>query len=122
MRRYSFEHIMNMRDMGGYPLKLKPGEIIAYRKFIRSDAPYKMKKDKLNFLFDIAPIIVDLRSKEEYLDLPTIFHNQDDFLVTYIPIIGGLDWDLYDGNVPECYMGMTRNDSIPRIFFCICPS
>ena len=64
MRRIVCKNVNNMRDLGGYCNK--EGKVIKFNRFIRSNFPYEMTSQEINYLLNNKiNTIIDLRRKDE---------------------------------------------------------
>lgn len=64
MRRFLLSNTLNTRDLGGYSIDY--GKVIAYKVFLRSDAPIQVSDDDIELLLsNNITTIVDLRSDSE---------------------------------------------------------
>lgn len=64
MRRIICKKVNNMRDLGGYCNK--EGKVIKFNRFIRSNLPYEMTNQEINYLLNNKiNTIIDLRRKDE---------------------------------------------------------
>ena len=64
MKRFLFENVSNMRDLGG--CSTKNGKITKYNSFIRSSLPNNMLDSEINLLLENnIKTIIDLRNSDE---------------------------------------------------------
>ena len=64
MRRIVCKNVNNMRDLGGYCNK--EGKVIKFNRFIRSNFPYEMTDQEINYLLNNKiNTVIDLRRKDE---------------------------------------------------------
>lgn len=78
MRRYPFKDVVNLRDLGGYPVSL--GTYTKFGSILRSDAPINISVDEKQFLLDMkVTTVIDLRSPEETLRNPCAFESMEEF-------------------------------------------
>lgn len=72
MRRFPFQYVKNMRDLGGYPIDSK--HITAWKTFIRSDSITRLEAKEIAYLLEYGiKTIVDLRTPEEIEREPNPF-------------------------------------------------
>lgn len=104
MRRYALTNMMNMRDLGGYPISLTA--CTKFGRFIRSDAPLNLTGDELQMLKDMkVTTTVDLRSEAEVLREPSVFRNIEGVHYVHQP--------LNDGE----YIQLTCEEDISKLYF-----
>lgn len=78
MRRYPFKNVVNLRDLGGYPISL--GVYTEFGRILRSDAPCEISDEEKQFLLDMkVNTIIDLRSRDETLRNPCAFAGMAEF-------------------------------------------
>jgi protein-tyrosine phosphatase len=105
MRRVPFTNMMNMRDLGGYPVG--QDSYIAYRKFIRSDAPIDLSDDEIKHLLDNKiNTVIDLRNDEEVLKRPCALKDKVGFQYFHCKLYGDGRLPLTSEDVPISYFEM----------------
>ena len=84
MQRYNWENTLNARDLGLTPTTV--GKYIKFQRFIRSDAPCKIKDNVKDFLVekDIRTII-DLRNENIIKINPNAFEEDIRFTTYNFP-------------------------------------
>src|SRR5688572_3900694 len=71
-RKPAFPHLLNMRDLGGYPLQT--GEQTLSKSLLRSDELWRLTTDGVNRLLDYGVrTIIDLRWPAELEARPSFF-------------------------------------------------
>lgn len=78
MRRYLMTTVVNMRDLGGYPIG--PNAFTQYGRLIRSDAPVNLSEDESQLLKSKKiDTVIDLRTQEEVVKAPSFFYQKEGF-------------------------------------------
>ena len=119
MRRIPFSHMLNLRDLGGYPTK--DGKLTKEFVFLRGDAPVQLVDIELQFLLHHKiTTIIDLRSPEEVKRNPNALCVQSGFSCFSIPLLGSANISNNANNMGEFYF-QTANEkrSIAKVMHCI---
>ena len=102
MKRYLEHSIENMRDLGGYNT---PYGKISYCKLIRSNLPYSLSDQDLDFLKRIGiSTVIDLRSELEYTKKVSSFEQNKNFELIHCPFVVGRDIPATPQDVPLSYL------------------
>lgn len=102
VRRIPFEHLVNLRDLGGHPAP--GGRETAYWTLLRADAPLQLSEAEAQSLADHnVTTIVDLRSDAEVGMQPCYFESAPGFHYHHIPIFQGQKMPTRDEEVPDLY-------------------
>lgn len=116
MKRYLKDSIENMRDIGGYigldNFKIKEEHLI------RSNLPDKLSENDIAFLKKMGiKCVIDLRSKEERKERPSVFENYLDFSIHPIEMVEGREVPSSSEGVPKSYIKMLeKKETIKEIF------
>lgn len=103
MRRYCFEHLLNMRDLGGIPLP--GGGYTVYGSFIRSEAPTFLTECEHAKIKQLGiDTVVDLRSEHEINANPNMLAGKDDIDYFICPQKGGWEMPKTEAEIPATYM------------------
>ena len=116
MQRYNWENTLNARDLGFTPTT--SGKYIKFQRFIRSDAPCKIKDHVKDFLVekDIRTII-DLRNENIIKINPNAFEEDIRFTTYHFPLSINPKPPKSEEDVIENYYRMIENDeSIFHVF------
>ncbi|MEG1426535.1 MAG: tyrosine-protein phosphatase [Oscillospiraceae bacterium] len=114
LRRYPFSQIMNMRDIGGYPV---PGGQIAYKKFFRSAAPLGFTEEEERLLqgFPLTDVI-DLRGSAEVEQAPNAFEKNREIILHHISFMGNIkDYPKSDDFVPTSYLQVAEDSNMLQV-------
>lgn len=88
LRRIPFAHMMNLRDLGGYPTR--DGRETAWRRLLRSDAPVCLTPEEIDWLRrERITTVLDLRSPEEMRRNPCALAELEGFDYHPMPAMGG---------------------------------
>jgi protein-tyrosine phosphatase len=129
--RLLIKTMFNVRDLGGFPTV--NGEVTAFGRFLRSDAPICLDQDDLQQLLDYpVRTVIDLRSPTEIDEMPHALRDLPDIDYFNIPLLGS---DLMAGiaeaqsaltsqsvlSVADLYIHMLQNAREPlgRVFSCL---
>lgn len=78
---------LNMRDLGGIPV---PGGCIPWGRFWRSGVPDAISAEGISFLKSMGVLtILDLRSRQEREQSPSLLEKQEGFSCHWVPLLGG---------------------------------
>ena len=103
VRRYCFEHLPNIRDLGGIPLPC--GKFTRPLQFIRSDAPVLLTKNEQSEIQLMGiRTIVDLRSEHEVESHPNVLAGEKDIHYHLCPQKGGWEMPSREEDIPATYM------------------
>lgn len=105
MKRYAFDHVCNLRDLGGYPAA--GGKTTKYKRFLRCDAPIRLSDAELDTLraMDVTTII-DLRAGQEIEDNPCAMKEQEGFHYHHLPAYLSRDFPELEEDIPKLYFDM----------------
>ncbi len=107
-RRYCFEHMMNMRDLGGYPAE--NGGVTKFGRILRSDVPARLLGQELERVKAIGvTTIIDLRHGVEIERTPCAFAGADGFIYHRCPLIGSTFVPDAEEDVGKFYVDMAGN-------------
>jgi len=121
----------NVRDLGGFATK--DGQITAFGRFLRADAPVRLDADDLHKLLDYpVRTVIDLRCPNELNGLPYILRDQPNINYFHIPLLGP-DLDkamasvkLIDSNgekvgLPDLYIHLLEHsqNTLGQVFKCL---
>lgn len=105
MRRIPLRHMVNLRDLGGYPTQ--DGRVTQFGRYLRGDAPVRLSEDELQLLRDMrVTTIIDLRSDQEVRDVPGAFCGQAGFAYFHMPLYLGNQMPTCEADVPGMYFQM----------------
>lgn len=86
MRRYPFKHMLNVRDLGGYPLSHSLERETKFGVFVRADVPVKIEDEEAAFLLERnISTVIDLRSVGELEEKPCAFASIRGFEYCFAP-------------------------------------
>ena len=75
-RRIPMEHMLNLRDLGGYPAE--SGSFTAWKRIYRSDVPHGLSSQEIRWFQDKGVrTVIDLRSDEEVRRNPVSLKDVD---------------------------------------------
>ncbi len=116
MQRYNWENTFNSRDLGYTPTAT--GRYIKFQRFIRSDAPCKIKNNVKDFLVDKnVKTVIDLRSENIVKINPNAFAEDVRFSTYNFPLSVNPKVPKSEEDVIENYYRMLENDeAIFQIF------
>ncbi len=115
MRRYEVGPLLNLRDLGGYPVR--GGLHTKSGRFFRSDAPANLTQEDVEKLNRLGvETVIDLRGDGEALHRPCSLAGRDPFLYSRHPLLAeGLRID-GERDVPQMYFSMIKNhDAVAAI-------
>lgn len=106
-RDWALDGTRNARDLGGIPLE--SGGYTAFRRFLRTDAPFALsERDRAGLLRAGFDRVLDLRSDMEAAAAPTCLSADARFTVRRVALAGDGRIPGARGEVPETYMEMAR--------------
>lgn len=116
MQRYNWENTFNSRDLGYTPTAT--GRYIKFQRFIRSDAPCKIKNNVKDFLVDKnVKTVINLRSENIVKINPNAFAEDVRFSTYNFPLSVNPKVPKSEEDVIENYYRMLENDeAIFQIF------
>ncbi len=119
MKRIAIGNLMNLRDLGGYPIV--GGGNTRYGVFLRSDAPISLtNEDKQKLLEMGIRDTIDLRSQEETEKQPSSLNHVSDFSYHHCPLSGYFQFFTSEDEIPHSYMEFVeRKDTVKNIMLIV---
>lgn len=116
MRRIINKNVSNMRYVSGYVTRDK--KIIKENMLVRSNLPYKMDNHEINYLLtNNIKTIIDLRTKEEINNKPSILSNKFNY---YNISLKGHKCPKYEKDIPSGYLEIIDDkDKIKEVLMLI---
>jgi len=116
MKRYLENSIENMRDIGGH--QVGDSKVVIEGYILRSNLPNQITAIDKDVLKKLGiKHVIDLRSKEELENKPSVFVNDEDFEFYHLEMIGGRDIPPSCEAVPVSYFKMLEaKENIKNIF------
>lgn len=109
MQRYNWENTFNTRDLGYTPTTT--GKYIKFQRFIRSDAPCKIKDEVKDFLLENnVKTVIDLRNENIVKINPNAFEGDVRFSTYNFPLSVNPKAVKSEKDVIENYYRMVEND------------
>lgn len=107
MKRYAFEQVHNLRDLGGYPAA--NGKVTQYGRFLRCDAPACVSDTELDILRSMGvTTVIDLRGQIELDKMPCAMNGADGFYYHHLPVSLKKGMPDSEAEIPELYFHMTE--------------
>lgn len=105
MRRLPFEHVKNLRDLGGYPAA--DGRVTAFSRFFRTDAPARLSESEIEQLRTLGiTTVIDLRGVEESAAAPCMLSRANGFDYHLMPFFLGNAYPQREEEVAAMYFLM----------------
>lgn len=103
MRRYAFENLRNIRDLGGIPL---PDDgYTRYGRFVRSEAPTVLTGAERGQILRLGiDTVVDLRNGHEAEASPNVLAGAEGIDYHLCPQKGGWDMPAREADIPATYL------------------
>jgi len=112
LRRIPLGKMMNLRDLGGYPLP--GGGHTAWGRVLRGDNPSGLTEAELQWLRDRAiTTVVDLRSAQELERRPDQLRDCPGFTYWHVPLVGGERLPNLEADVGKSYFEMLERREHP---------
>ncbi len=112
LRRIPLGEMMNLRDLGGYPLP--DGGHTAWRRFLRGDLPRGLREEDFQWLRDREiTTVIDLRSGEEAARFPDPLAQAPGFSYHHVSMVGGERLPNLEKDVGRSYFEMLERRDAP---------
>lgn len=114
MRRIVCKNVVNLRDLGGY--LTKDNKVTKFNSIYRSDLPYDMSEEEINYLLcNNLKVVIDLRKEEEIkrksncLNIPQIDYYNVNLLGDKCPDV--------ESDIPLGYINILSNkETMHQVF------
>lgn len=112
LRRIPLGNMLNLRDLGGYPIS--GGGRTAWGRILRGDNPSGLSGEDLQWLLDREiTTVIDLRSAGELERKPDQLSTEPDFFYHHIPMVGGERLPNLEEDVGGSYFLMLERREAP---------